>query len=163
MRIMGIDPGSQITGFGFIEDKPSLKLIAYGAIRPPKGLALPHRLKYIYKGLCEEIQHHQPEEVAIENVFFAKNAKSALILGHARGAAILSAANSDLEVSEYSPTVIKQAIVGFGRAEKSQINSMVGLLLRIKEPIKPMDASDALATAICHAHTHRPLKKILPR
>jgi crossover junction endodeoxyribonuclease RuvC len=160
---MGIDPGSRVTGFGIIEDRPSLRLIAYGAIKPPVNFSLPDRLKFIYQGLCKEIQGHGPEEVAIENIFFAKNPKSALILGQARGAAILSVANSNLNLSEYSATEIKQCIVGFGRAEKSQVSSMVSVLLKVKEVLKPLDASDALAVAICHAHTRNSLRRVFPR
>lgn len=163
MRIMGIDPGSRVTGFGIIEDRPSLRLIAYGAIKPPAKFSLPDRLKFIYQGLCKEIQGHGPEEAAIENIFFAKNPKSALVLGQARGAAILSVANSNLNLAEYSATEIKQCIVGFGRAEKPQVSSMVSVLLKVKEVLKPLDASDALAVAICHAHTRCSIKKMFPR
>lgn len=163
MRIMGIDPGSRVTGFGVIEDRPTLRLIAFGAIKPPADLPLPDRLKYIYQGLIEEIQRHGPDEAAMENIFFAKNPKSALILGQARGAAVLSVVNSSLGLSEYSATEIKQSIVGFGRAEKTQVSSMVSVLLRTKEILKPLDASDALAVAICHANSSGPLKKFLRR
>lgn len=163
MRIMGIDPGSRVTGFGVIEDRPTLRLIAFGAIKPPADLPLPDRLKYIYQGLLEEIQRHGPDEAAMENIFFAKNPKSALVLGQARGAAVLSVMNSNLSLAEYSATEIKQSIVGFGRAEKTQVSSMVSVLLRTKEILKPLDASDALAVAICHANSSGPLKKFLRR
>ena len=160
MRILGIDPGSRCTGYGIIEDKPSLRLVAFGTIKPPKNMALPDRLKFIYDGLCEEIQRHGPEEAAIENVFFAANAKSALILGQARGVAVLAAANAGLHISEYPATTVKQSLVGFGRADKSQVSSMVHILLKMKNNSTSLDATDALALAICHSHTRRTLQKV---
>lgn len=163
MRIMGIDPGSRVTGYGIIEDKPSLRLIACGAIKPPLKKPLPVRLKYIYERLCEEIDSHKPEEIAIEKIFFAENAKSAIVLGQARGVALLSAANFHLSLSEYSPNEVKLSTVGFGKADKAQVGSMVKLLLKLKEIPKSTDISDALAVAICHAHTSGTLKKMISK
>jgi len=152
MRILGIDPGSRITGFGVIDvlNRGKLAYLASGCIRVP-ATDLPSRLKIIYEGIEELTRLHQPEAVAIEKVFMARNADSALKLGQARGAAICAATQHDLSVSEYTALQIKQATVGRGHAGKEQVTHMVVALLGLSASPQ-VDAADALACAICHAH-----------
>lgn len=155
MRVLGIDCGGEYTGYGVVEIHPTGKLscLACGAIKLSPRDKLPTRLSRIYMHLGAIIAEHQPDEVAIEDVFYALNVKSALKLGQVRGVAMLAAASAGLEVSEYSPLTIKSAVVGYGRAEKQQVQLMVTRLLDLPEPPEPLDASDALAIAICHLHT----------
>lgn len=152
MRILGIDPGSRITGFGVINTNTRGKVAyhASGCIRIPSS-DLPERLKVIFEGVSELVQLHQPDAVAIEKVFMARNADSALKLGQARGAAICAATQHDLSVAEYTALQIKQATVGRGHADKSQVTHMVVALLGLSAAPQ-VDAADALACAICHAH-----------
>jgi crossover junction endodeoxyribonuclease RuvC len=152
MKILGIDPGSRITGYGIIEtDGKRNSYVAGGCVRMNSPL-LAQRLTTIYKGIEEIIQQFNPDEVAIEKVFMNKNADSALKLGQARGAAICAVANNGLSVAEYSPNRIKQCVVGKGHAEKQQVQHMIRILLRLTAT-PSTDAADALATAICHAHS----------
>ena len=154
MRIFGIDPGSARTGYGCVEtDGRRHRLVVYGSIAPPAHAAFPERLLLIHRGLAALLAEHRPDCVAIENVFHAKNVRSALKLGHARGVAILAASQAGLVVAEYSPAEIKRAVVGFGRAEKHQVGAMIKLLLGLDAVPAPHDAADALAVAICHVHT----------
>jgi crossover junction endodeoxyribonuclease RuvC len=155
MRVLGVDCGGEYTGYGVVDLYPSGKLtcVACGAIKLSPREALPRRLARIYRELGEIISAHRPDEVAIEDVFYALNVKSALKLGQVRGVAMLAAASAGLEVAEYSPLTIKSSVVGYGRAEKQQVQHMVTRLLDLAEPPEPMDASDALAIAICHLHT----------
>lgn len=155
MRVLGIDCGGEYTGFGVVEMSPNGKLccLTCGAIKLSPREALPHRLSKIYTRLGLLISEHRPDEVAIEDVFYALNVKSALKLGQVRGVAMLAAATAGLEVAEYSPLTIKSSVVGYGRAEKQQVQHMVTRLLELAEPPEPLDASDALAIAICHLHT----------
>ena len=148
---MGIDPGSRITGVGIIKAQASkLQHVYSESLKLPKG-ELPIRLKDIYARLQHIIAQTRPDIVAIEKVFLAKNPQSALVLGHARGAAMLAAINNNLPVIEYSPTEIKKTVVGRGRAEKTQVQHMMRVLLNLR--ITPEeDAADALAAAVCHAH-----------
>lgn len=152
MRVLGIDPGSRVTGFGVVQvlRNGKLQYVTSGCIRTPAG-SLADRLKSIYEGVNEIIASFQPTVFAAERVFVARNADSALKLGQARGAAICAGVISGLEVSEYSATEIKSAIVGRGRADKRQIQHMVRVLLDLDGAPAP-DAADALACAICHAH-----------
>lgn len=152
MRILGIDPGSRITGFGVVQvlRNGKLQYVTSGCIRAPTG-QLAERLKSIYDGINEIIASFQPTVFAAERVFLARNADSALKLGQARGAAICAGINGGLEVSEYSATEIKSAIVGRGRADKQQVQQMVRVLLDLNRAPQA-DAADALACAICHAH-----------
>ncbi|MBV2090556.1 MAG: crossover junction endodeoxyribonuclease RuvC [Candidatus Thiodiazotropha sp. (ex Ctena orbiculata)] len=154
LRIIGIDPGSRITGFGLIEsDGVHTTHLFHGVLRL-EGEALAPRLGQIFTGISEVINQYQPEVMAIEQVFVSKNASSALKLGQARGAAICAAVNQGLSVAEYSPRGIKQAVVGTGRAEKTQVQHMVQMLLKLQK--KPQaDAADALAVALSHAHSSR--------
>jgi crossover junction endodeoxyribonuclease RuvC len=155
MRVLGIDCGGEYTGYGVIEMRSSGKLycLTCGAIKLSPREPLPRRLSRIFTGLGAIITEHQPDEVAIEDVFYALNVKSALKLGQIRGVAMLAAAAAGLEVSEYSPLTIKSSVVGYGRAEKQQVQHMVTRLLALADPPEPLDASDALAIAICHLHT----------
>lgn len=152
LRIMGIDPGSLKTGFGLIEfSHRRFGYLASGIIRIPSKNCLPERLSVIAEGVSELIDTYQPDAVAIEDVFFARNPKSALKLGQARGAAITVAVTNDLPVSEYAPRLVKQAVAGTGAATKEQVQYMVKSILKIDGDLKE-DAADALAVAICHAH-----------
>jgi crossover junction endodeoxyribonuclease RuvC len=155
MRVLGIDCGGEYTGYGVVEqdDCGSLRHVCSGAIRLSPRDALEIRLKKICEGLTKIIAAHSPEQVAIEDVFYAVNVKSALKLGHVRGVAMLVAAQAGLEVVAYSPLSIKSAVVGYGKAEKSQVQIMVARLLDLPAPPQPADAADALAIAICHLHT----------
>jgi len=155
MRVLGIDCGGEYTGYGVVELNSGGKLhcLTCGAIKLSSREALPRRLSRIYTQLGAIISEHQPDEVAIEDVFYALNVKSALKLGQVRGVAMLAAAVAGLEVAEYSPLTIKSSVVGYGRAEKQQVQHMVTKLLALSTPPEPMDASDALAIAICHLHT----------
>ena len=150
---MGIDPGSNCTGCGIIEEiNNELRVVYWGSIRSKTRQPFPQRLKFIYDELVAVIQEFNPDEVAVEDMFFATNVKSALKLGQTRGVAVLSAVNEGKPVAEYSPLEVKQSVVGYGRAEKQQVQEMVTALLRLKEKPEPFDASDALAVAICHIH-----------
>jgi crossover junction endodeoxyribonuclease RuvC len=152
MRVLGIDPGSRLTGFGVVElGGGSLRYVTSGCIKVPPG-ELPERLRTIYEGVSEIIQTHSPDAMAIENVFMARNAQSALVLGQARGAAICAGVSRDLPVSEYSALQIKQAVVGKGHARKEQVQHMVVALLKLPG-LPQADAADALACAVCHLHT----------
>jgi len=155
MRVLGIDCGGEYTGYGVVEMHAGGKLscMTCGAIKLSPRDPLPRRLSRIYMHLGAIISEHQPDEVAIEDVFYALNVKSALKLGQVRGVAMLAAAAAGLEVAEYSPLTIKSSVVGYGRAEKQQVQHMVTRLLELPVPPEPMDASDALAIAICHLHS----------
>ena len=154
MRVMGIDPGSNCTGCGVVEEvNNELKVIYWGSIKTKIRQSFPQRLKFIYDELVALIQNFNPDEVAVEDMFFATNVKSALKLGQTRGIAILSAVNEGKPVAEYSPLEVKQSVVGYGRAEKEQVQEMVTILLKLKKKPQPFDASDALAVAICHIHS----------
>jgi crossover junction endodeoxyribonuclease RuvC len=163
MRVLGIDCGTEYTGYGVVEllsdernnarDNDRLVCIVCGAIKVSPRDPMPTRLSHISIGLQELISRHRPDRVAIEDVFYATNVKSALKLGQVRGVAMLAAASAGLEVAEYSPLSIKSAVVGYGRAEKHQVQQMVMRLLRLDQIPEPADAADALAIAICHLHT----------
>ena len=154
MRIFGIDPVSSRTGYGCVESDGSRhRLIICGAVATPAGAMFGERLRVIYGGLRQLLADAAPDAIAIENIFHARNVRSALQLGHARGVALLAAMESGVPVVEYTPTEIKQAVVGYGRAEKTQIQQMVKLLLGLDAPPSPHDAADALAVAVCHAHS----------
>lgn len=161
MRVLGIDCGGEYTGFGIVESNVAGKLecIACGAIKLKAKEKLEIRLDRVFNELCNLIAEHKPEVVAIEDVFFAANAKSALKLGHVRGVAMLSAARCGLAVEAYAPLAIKSAVVGYGKAEKAQVQVMVARLLKLDRPPESPDAADALAIAICHIHTATTLKR----
>jgi len=152
VRVLGVDPGARVTGYGVIDaDTVGYRHITSGVIRVPAG-ALGARLNVIHQGLSEIIRDADPEIMAVEKVFISRNIQSALILGQARGAAIVAGANAGLTISEYSPLEIKQAVVGRGRAAKQQVAHMVKVLLCLQGQLVP-DASDALACALCHINT----------
>jgi crossover junction endodeoxyribonuclease RuvC len=157
VRVFGIDPGSNRTGYGCVDtDGRRHRLVLCGAIRSGAAGAFPDRLASIYRELSAIIGRCQPEYVAIENLFHAANVRSALKLGHARGVAMLAAVQAGVPVVEYTPAEVKRAVVGYGRAEKPQIQQMVKLLLGLDRAPEPHDAADALAVAICHLHSYRP-------
>ena len=158
MKIFGIDPGSKRTGYGCIEYTNSrYELIVSGAISAPSGNTFPQRLRLIHDELIRLLAICQPDCVAIEDLFLARNVRSALKLGHVRGVAILAAVEADLPVLEYTPTQIKRAIVGYGRAEKQQVQEMMKILLGLDAIPTPHDAADALAVALCHGHSLGPM------
>ena len=150
--VLGIDPGTAITGYGVVsrKDDGKVSLLECGVIRTSPGEPLPHRIREIFLGIGEVIERLQPSSVAVEDVFQGKNVRSALTLGHARGAILLAAALQDLPIAEYSPREIKKAVVGSGGATKDQVGYMVQRHLRLKTPPTPADAADGVATALCH-------------
>jgi len=153
MRILGIDPGTGITGYGIIDvDGNRIRHVDNGIIKTRSSEVLPLRLKAIYDGLTSILKEYTPEAVAVEQVFMAKNPRAALTLGHARGTAVLSAVNHGLEVHEYSALQVKSAVVGYGHASKQQVQQMIKVLLTLPE-VAQEDAADALAVAICHANS----------
>lgn len=153
MRIFGIDPGSTRTGYGCVEtDGTRHALVMCGALTPPAGSTFPERLHVIHDGLSRLLREAAPSCVAVENLFYARNVRSALQLGHARGVALLAAQQLHLPIVEYTPAEIKLAVVGFGRADKVQVQQMVKLLLGLTAVPTPHDAADALAAALCHIH-----------
>ena len=155
MIILGVDPGTYFTGYGLIEkQKSGLKHIDNGLIAPLKASPLPDKLKVLFDEVSLLIEKFKPGEIALEDVFVAKNAKSSLKLGHARGVVMLAAANHGIPLFEYPPAKVKQAITGFGQATKEQMQKMVRLYLKLKEEAQE-DANDALAVALCHCQTMR--------
>lgn len=155
IRILGIDPGSNVTGWGVIEEKSGvLSLVDCGAIKPKKG-DFSSRLSFIYCDIMAICKEYRPEEAAIEQVFLAKNPLSAIKLGQARGVALAACFQSGMIPFDYEATKIKQSIVGMGRAEKTQVSFMVHMLLNIKENLSQLDTTDALAVALCHANTRK--------
>lgn len=161
MRVLGIDPGYAILGYGIVDVNGSrLSPVAYGVITTEKDMAMPYRLKHIYARLMEIIGEFEPDVSSVEELFFNSNAKTAILVGQARGTAMLACINSSLEVFEYTPLQIKQALVGYGRADKEQVQYMVKTILNLKEVPKPDDAADAVAAAICHCNSATSLGKI---
>jgi crossover junction endodeoxyribonuclease RuvC len=154
VRIFGIDPGSERTGYGCVDtDFTRHRILVCGAVVAPPSASFPDKLLHIHQRLSTLMREHRPDCVAIENLFHAVNVKSALKLGHARGVAMLAAVEAGVPVVEYTPAEIKRAVVGYGRAEKAQVQQMVKVMLQLAEPPEPHDAADALAVAICHAHS----------
>jgi len=152
MIILGIDPGLAIVGYGVIEYKGNkYRVLDYGAITTDADMYLPERLKVIYDEMSYIIDKYKPEDLAMEELFFNKNVKTAINVGQARGVEILCAKNKGLSIYEYTPLQVKQSVVGYGRAEKRQVQEMVKVLLNLKEIPKPDDVADALAVAICHS------------
>lgn len=151
MIILGIDPGLAIVGYSIVECiGNNFTAIEYGCIRTDSKLLFPDRIKIIYDSLIEIINKYDPDDLAIEELFFNKNVKTAIKVGQARGVEILAGVNSGLDIYEYTPLQIKQAVVGYGRADKNQVQEMVKILLNLDEKPKPDDVADALAVAICH-------------
>jgi crossover junction endodeoxyribonuclease RuvC len=157
MRVCGIDCGSETTGYGLVEwddraANPRLLSLGSGGICPPKKAQLPERLAVIYAGLISLFERYHPHVVAVEEVFYSVNARSAIRLGHVRGVALLAAATAGLPVAEYAPLTIKSTVTGYGLAAKNQVQFMVARLLSLPSAPQPADAADALAIAICHIH-----------
>ncbi len=164
MRVFGIDCGTEVTGYGVVEScdagrEAGLNCLALGAILLPKAKPLPQRLAQVYGELCGHLERWRPDVVAIEEVFYSVNAKSALKLGQVRGVALLAAATAGVPVAEYAPLRIKSSVVGYGLAKKEQVQFMVARLLELAELPEPADAADALAVAICHIHTAQTLEQ----
>jgi crossover junction endodeoxyribonuclease RuvC len=154
--VLGVDPGTQHTGYGLITEQEGQPVaLDWGVISPQPALALPDKLQTIYTALQRYLETHHPATLAVEALFFAKNVRSAVTLAHARGVALLAAAVVGVEVVEYSPLEIKQAVVGYGRADKRQVQAMVQVLLNLHGPLPAEDAADALAVALCHLHGRR--------
>ncbi len=162
MRVFGIDCGTEVTGFGVVETceagrQSRLVCATLGAIKLSKARSLPERLSQVYRELTEAMERWQPDVVAVEEVFYSVNAKSALKLGQVRGVALLAAASYGVPVAEYAPLRIKSSVVGYGLAKKEQVQFMVARLLELEQVPEPADAADALAIAICHIHTAQTL------
>ena len=162
MITLGIDPGTAIMGYGLVESGVSasgagsverLRMVEYGALYTPANAPLSERLPMLYKGVMDLLGEYKPQAVALEELFFNKNVRTALSVGHARGIVILAAAHSGVQLGEYTPLQVKQAVVGYGRATKEQVQAMVKLLLNMDHIPRPDDAADALAVAICHIHS----------
>ena len=154
MRILGVDPGYAILGWGVLDLKGNhFSVVDYGAITTDAKMEMPLRLQHLYIQLCAVIEKYKPEVASIEELFFNSNAKTAIMVGQARGVAVLACVNGGLEVNEYTPLPIKQALVGYGRADKKQVQAMVKAILNLSEVPKPDDTADAVAAAICHGHS----------
>jgi len=163
MRILGIDPGYAIMGYGIIDKNGNqFKNVAYGVVTTGKEMSMPDRLKCLYEGLTSVIIEYQPEEASIEQLFFNTNTATAIYVGQARGVAILSCANLSLSIFEYTPLEIKTSLTGYGRAGKTQVQTMVKMILGLSSIPKPDDAADALAAALCHGYSGNS-KKIMYR
>ena len=156
MIAVGIDPGTARTGYGLVrETEAGLSLVTYGVIETPAGSPLPQRLQTIYRELRSLLTLHSPQAGAVEKLFFARNVTTAMTVGQARGVAMLALADAGVTVAEYTPLEVKQAVAGYGRADKPQMQAMVRMLLELDEAPRPDDAADALAVAICHLHSAR--------
>lgn len=161
MKILGIDPGYAILGYGVIEKIGNkFKVCSYGSITTDAKMSMEDRLEYLYDSLREIIEEEKPEVAAIEELFFNTNAKTAILVGQARGVAVLACIKGGLDIEEYTPLQIKQALVGYGRAEKRQVQMMVKTILNLKEIPKPDDTADALAAAVCHGHSADTRKRL---
>ena len=157
MLVLGIDPGIGTTGYGVVgEDaRGDVALVAYGAIETQPGAPMPERLQRLYNEMTAVLHQHQPESVAVEQLFFGRNVTTAIMVGQARGVALLAAAQAGLQVYEYKPAEVKQALTGYGNADKRQMQEMVKLLLQLDHVPRPDDAADAVAIAVCHLHSQR--------
>jgi crossover junction endodeoxyribonuclease RuvC len=154
--VLGIDPGTAITGYGLVrEDDEGLALVECGVITTPAGQPLPQRLQTIYHGLAAIIGQYQPDQVAVEELFFSRNVRTALSVGQARGVVLLAAAEAGLPLHEYKPLEVKQTVAGYGGADKRQVQEMVRMLLHLEQVPEPDDAADAVAVAVCHVHSAR--------
>lgn len=155
MLVLGVDPGTAITGYGLVRQEDDLALVACGAILTPAEWPLSLRLLHIYRQLSAVLEQYRPDAVAVEELFFSKNVRTAMSVGQARGVVLLAAAQAGLPVAEYTPTEVKQAVTGFGGADKRQMQEMVRLLLGLNAAPQPDDAADAVAIAVCHLHSAR--------
>jgi crossover junction endodeoxyribonuclease RuvC len=156
MRVLGIDPGTATTGYGVVEEtEEGLRALAYGVVTTPANYPLPQRLQTIYGELRRLVREWQPDAVAVEELYFNVNVRTAMTVGQARGVALLAMADEGVTVAEYGPGEVKQALTGYGRAGKRQMQEMVRMILGLSAPPRPDDAADALAVAICHLHSVR--------
>jgi crossover junction endodeoxyribonuclease RuvC len=157
MLVLGIDPGTAITGYGLVREDQAGNLLAvdYGVVRTPSKDPMPERLRQIYHQIYEIANLHQPDSSAVEKLFFQSNVKTAISVGQGRGVAILALAEAEIPVAEYTPMEIKQAVAGYGGADKYQVQHMIRALLNLEDIPQPDDAADALAVAICHLHSYR--------
>ena len=155
--VLGIDPGTATTGFGLVREKDdgSLEMVEYGIISTPKDIAAHYRLVQLYDEMKKLLKHHKPDSAAVEKLFFQRNISTAIAVGQARGVVMLAIAQANLDVAEYTPNEVKQAVAGYGSADKKQVQEMVKVLLALPSLPKPDDAADALAIAITHLHTRR--------
>lgn len=154
MRILGIDPGYAILGWGVLDFKGNhFSVVDYGAVTTDAKMDMPNRLRHLYTSLSSIIEEYKPDVASVEELFFNNNAKTAIMVGQARGVIILACVNGGLDIYEYTPLQIKQALVGYGRADKKQVQAMVKSILNLKEVPKPDDTADAVAAAICHGHS----------
>lgn len=161
MRTLGIDPGTATMGWGVVDERGGqVSLVDFGALTTPAGMPQPERLRILYDGLTGLIARHQPQSAAIEELFFGKNVNTAITVGQARGVALLAFNQAGLSIAEYKPTVVKQAVAGYGGADKKQMQEMVRLTLGLAAAPRPDDAADALAIAICHAYTGPTLRRV---
>jgi crossover junction endodeoxyribonuclease RuvC len=162
MRTLGIDPGTAIMGWGVVDERGGqLTMVDVGVLTTPAGMVQPERLRILYDGLCALIARHRPDTAAIEELFFGKNVNTAITVGQARGVALLAMVQAGLPIHEYKPTVVKQAVAGYGGADKKQMQEMVRITLNLRSVPKPDDAADALAIAICHAYTGPTLSRLV--
>ncbi len=153
MRVLGVDPGIATCGYGVIDSSGNVtRMVSYGAVETDKALATEVRLKLVHEGISQLIERHQPQVVAVEQLFFNRNVTTAITVGQARGVILLAAAQHGLPILEYTPYQVKQAVVGYGKATKEQVMLMVQRLLALREKPRPDDAADALAIAICALH-----------
>tara|TARA_B100000809_G_scaffold580_1_gene614 strand:- start:509 stop:997 length:489 start_codon:yes stop_codon:yes gene_type:complete len=155
-RVIGVDPGLIITGFGILDYKGGqIRTVAFGTIKPPAKESLPNRLEYLNSHMIELLEKFEPNAFAIEDTFFSQNVKSALLLGQARGVLLLAAASKGIPSMDYAPRKVKQSVVGNGAADKTQVQYMVQQILKMDEPPKPLDVSDALAIGLCHINQNK--------
>ncbi len=155
-RVIGVDPGLIITGFGILDYKGGqIRTVAFGTIKPPVKESLPNRLEYLNSHMTELLEKFEPNAFAIEDTFFSQNVKSALLLGQARGVLLLAAASKGIPSMDYAPRKVKQSVVGNGAADKTQVQYMVQQILKMDEPPKPLDVSDALAIGLCHINQNK--------
>lgn len=155
MRVLGIDPGLALTGYGVVEGNGSLVLVEMGSITTPSSLPLPERLKILYRDFSALLERLRPEAVAVEELFLGKNIRTALAVGQARGVVVLAVAQAGIPLHEYTPLQVKEALTGYGRADKQQIQRMICFLLGLSSPPQPDDVADAVAVAICHLHRRK--------
>ncbi|HEY4720239.1 MAG TPA: crossover junction endodeoxyribonuclease RuvC [Anaerolineae bacterium] len=156
MIVLGLDPGTAITGYGLVREEDSQAVaVAHGVITTPSDQTLPDRLVTIYREITRLVEQYRPDHAAIEQLFFNKNVRTALAVGHSRGVVMLALAQANIRIFEYTPLEVKQAITGNGRADKRQIQEMIKLLLNLDQIPRPDDAADALAIAVCHLHSAR--------
>lgn len=164
MLVLGVDPGTATTGYGLVRERAGrLEALDYGAVTTSKDLPLPSRLLIIHKELTGLIRVHAPDAMAVEELFFNRNVRTALAVGQARGVVLFTAAAAGVPVAEYTPPQVKQAVTGYGGADKAQMQAMVKLVLGLREVPRPDDAADALAVAICCVHSHGLERLTAPR